>query len=433
MRHRGPGYARRVQRVLDAIGAFGDYLASVELLPLAIGIGCHVAKTACTARAWRNVLAAAYPAARVRWFQVWAAYVSGVGVNAIVPARAGDVVRVVMAHRAVPESSYTTVVTSTAVLSPVDITLALLLFAYALTQGLLPSIDSLPDLPGFDFAWLFGNRRAAELLVVVAVLGVIVLSVLTRERWGDFRDRVGQAFAVFSPPARYVRTVVPWQLGDWMLRFTTIWFFLGAFGIDQTVRNVLLVQVSQSLATLLPISPGGIGTEQAFIVVVFRDVAAKSAVLAFSVGMRVTLTVVNVTLGFAAHPAHVRDGALPQRRRRRPPAGSRRRGSRLRPPAAARPCAAGRTRRGPSWRAGRARPRAPPVSPPGNALPSRSGCRIALRRTAPIPSSSSKIDSNARVSRRWRWCLMANRCASSRTRCRSCSPGSCRGRRTGAA
>jgi uncharacterized membrane protein YbhN (UPF0104 family) len=289
-----------MQRVLDAIGSFWDYLSSVELFPLVLGIGCHVLKTTCTARAWRNILAAAYPEARVRWRRVWAAYLSGVGVNAVVPARAGDVVRIVMAHRAVPGSSYTTVVTSTAVLTPVDITLALLLFAYALTQGLLPSVDSLPDLPGFDFAWLFGHRQAAELLVVALMLGVIVLTVLTRERWSAFRDRIGQAFAVFSPPARYFRTVALWQLGDWMLRFVTIWFFLGAFGIEQSVRNVLLVQVSQSLATLLPISPGGIGTEQAFIVVVFRDIAAKSAVLAFSVGMRVTLTVVNAALGAAA-------------------------------------------------------------------------------------------------------------------------------------
>lgn len=289
-----------MQSVLHAVEAFWHYLASVELLPLALGIGCHVLKTACTARAWRNILSAAYPENRVRWRSIWAAYLAGVGVNAIIPARAGDVVRVVLAHRAVPGSSYTTIVSSTLVLVVVDSALALLLFAFALTQGLLPSADSLPDLPAFDFAWLFRQRLGVELLVVGLVLAVIVLVVVVRERWDSFRDRVGRAFAVFSPPARYLRTVVPWQLGDWACRFATIWFFLGAFGIEQSLRNVALVQVTQSLATLLPISPGGIGTEQAFIVVIFRDIAAKTAVLAFSVGMKVTLTVVNVVLGFAA-------------------------------------------------------------------------------------------------------------------------------------
>jgi uncharacterized membrane protein YbhN (UPF0104 family) len=289
-----------MQTVVHASEAFWRYLSSVELLPLALGIAVHVVKTSCTARAWRNVLAAAYPETRVRWRSIWAAYLSGVGINAIFPARAGDVVRIVLAHRAVSGSSYTTIVSSTAVLVPVDAVLALLLFGFALTQGLLPSLDSLPDLPAFDFAWLFRQRLTVELLVVGIVLAVLVLVVVVRERWEEFSDRVGRAFAVFSPPARYVRTVVPWQLADWALRLVTIWCFLAAFGIDQSIRNVLLVQVTQSLATLLPISPGGVGTEQAFIVVVFRDIAAKSAVLAFSVGMKLTLTVVNVALGFGA-------------------------------------------------------------------------------------------------------------------------------------
>ena len=74
-----------MRTVLDAVAAFWDYLASVRPLPLAIAIGCHVAKTMCTSRAWRNVLAAAYPGLRVSWPAIYAAYIAGVGVNAIVP------------------------------------------------------------------------------------------------------------------------------------------------------------------------------------------------------------------------------------------------------------------------------------------------------------------------------------------------------------
>ena len=86
-----------------------------------------------------------------------------------------------------------------------------------------------------------------------------------------------------------------------MLRFVAIWFFLDAFGVDQSIRNVLLVQVTQSLATLVPISPGGIGTEQAFIVYVFSGTGVgRSALLAFSVGMKLTLIMTNIVLGFTA-------------------------------------------------------------------------------------------------------------------------------------
>ena len=56
-----------------------------------------------------------------------------------------------------------------------------------------------------------------------------------------------------------------------------------------------------SLSTLVPATPGGIGTEQALLVYAFRDIGvARSTLLAFSVGMKIVLTVVNVIVGFAA-------------------------------------------------------------------------------------------------------------------------------------
>jgi uncharacterized membrane protein YbhN (UPF0104 family) len=60
------------------------------------------------------------------------------------------------------------------------------------------------------------------------------------------------------------------------------------------------VQVTQSMATLVPISPGGIGTEQAFIVYVFKGSVSTAKLLSFSVGMKLTLIVTNVILGFTA-------------------------------------------------------------------------------------------------------------------------------------
>jgi len=59
--------------------------------------------------------------------------------------------------------------------------------------------------------------------------------------------------------------------------------------------------VTQSLATLVPISPGGIGTEQAFIVYVFNGTGiGRATLLAFSVGMKLTLITTNVIIGFTA-------------------------------------------------------------------------------------------------------------------------------------
>ena len=286
---------------LDATDSFWHSLSDITWSALGLAIGCHLLKLCCTGRAWRNVLAAAYPEEKVRWRQIFAAYVSGVGINAIIPARAGDVVRVVLAHRAIQGSSYTTVVTSNAVLAVFDMTFASLLFAWALTQNVLPSVHVLPSLPTFDYGWFLDHRRFSIVAGVVLLVLVVVGLFWVHPRWREFRGHVAQAFSVMSPFSRYLRTVVFWQLCDWSLRLTAIWFFLGAFRIDQNVHNVLLVQATQSLAGLVPATPGGIGTEQAFILYAFRDAGiARSTLLAFSVGVRLTLTVVNVIVGFTA-------------------------------------------------------------------------------------------------------------------------------------
>jgi glycosyltransferase 2 family protein len=290
-----------VVRILDGVDAFLDQLTSVDPLPLFLAVLAQLAKLSCTSMAWRNVLAAAYPAERVPRRSILGAYLAGVGVNAIVPLRAGDAVRVVLAHRAVPNSTYTTIVSSSFVLSIFDIAAASSVLAWAaLTQDALPGIGDLPRLPSFEFSWVLQHPLALD----VAVAGIVVVAALVgiwiHAHVLDFWARVKQAFTVVRRPVRYLRTVALWQAGDWLLRLVTIWFLLDAFDIPQSVENVLLVQVSASIATLIPLTPGGIGTEQAFLLYVFRGTAASSKLLAFSVGLKLVTVGTNVVAGFTA-------------------------------------------------------------------------------------------------------------------------------------
>jgi uncharacterized membrane protein YbhN (UPF0104 family) len=289
-----------VGQVLDAIGAFFDGLASVEFTALGLAVLVHVAKTMCTSRAWRNAIASSYPEQEVRWRSIYASYLSGVGVNAVVPARAGDAVRLYMAHRSVPGSSYTTLASTLLVLSFFDMAMALAIFVYALTLGVLPGLGTLDALRGFDFGFFAANPEFSLVLLLVLVILGLVGYQWARLHVAEFKLHVRQGFAVLEDRTEYLRRVVAWQAGDWLLRFVAIWFFLDAFGVPQTVRNVLLVQVTQSLATLVPVSPGGIGTEQAFIVFVFEGAVSTAKLLSFSVGMKLTLIATNITLGFTA-------------------------------------------------------------------------------------------------------------------------------------
>ena len=291
-----------IHSVLHAIAVFFHHLAAVEWKWLALGVLCQLGKLGAVSRAWRNIIKAAYPDRRVRWRQIFGAYVAGTGVNALIPARGGDVVRLFLAKRRVDGATYTTLVSTSLLQTLFDMVVAGCIVAWALTQHVLPGINVLksPRLPALDYGWAFRHPTAGLILVGLLLLFGTALVAWVAERVEEFRAKVAQGFAAFRDRSYYVRSVVVWQVLDWSLRLTAVFFFLRAFGLPATFHNALLVQVSQSLATILPVSPAGIGTEQALLVYIFRHVTSKSTALSFSVGMRVTLIIVNAIVGFGA-------------------------------------------------------------------------------------------------------------------------------------
>jgi glycosyltransferase 2 family protein len=291
-----------IHSVLHAIGVFFSHLASVEWKWLAIGILCHLCKLLAVSRAWRNIVHAAYPDRPVRWRQMFGAYVAGTGVNALIPARGGDVVRLFLAKRRIEGSTYTTLVSTSLLQTLFDMAVAGCFVLWAITQHVLPGLNVLksPKLPALDYGWAFRHPTAGLVLFGLLLLFGTALVAWIAERVDEFKAKVAQGFSAFKDRSYYLRRVVLWQLVDWSLRLATVFFFLRAFGIPATLHNALLVQVSQSLATIFPVSPAGIGTEQALLVYVFRHVTSKSVALSFSVGMRVTLIIVNAIVGFTA-------------------------------------------------------------------------------------------------------------------------------------
>ena len=291
-----------IHSVFHAIGVFLDHLASVEWKWLGLGVLCHLAKLVAVSRAWRNIIRAAYPDRPVRWPQMFGAYVAGTGVNALIPARGGDVVRLYLAKHRIEGSTYTTLVSTSLLQTLFDMALAGCIVVWAITQHVLPGGKVLrsPDLPSLDWGWAFRHPTAGLILIGLLLLFGTALVAWIAERVDHFKAKVAQGFAAFQDRSYYLRRVVFWQLADWSLRLATVFFFLRAFGIPATLHNALLVQVSQSLATIFPVSPAGIGTEQALLVYIFRNVTSKSVALSFSVGMRITLIVVNAIVGFTA-------------------------------------------------------------------------------------------------------------------------------------
>ncbi len=286
--------------LIQATEAFFDQLTSIVWASLGLALICHVLKVGARTRAWRNILVAAYPGARIRWRDVFGAYVAGVGINGLVPARAGDVLKLYLVKSRIEGSTYPTLASTLAVDTLFDTVVSLLLLSWALSLGLLPGLDVLPSLPSIDWLWLFRYPWLAAGVAFVLVVGSFVLGVWSARHIANFRRRVAQGFTILRTPRLYLRRVVAWQALDWGFRLGTLFFFLDAFNIPATLHNAILVQLSAGLSTIFPFTPGGVGTEQALLVYVLAGVASTSALLSFSIGMKLVLVVFNALLAFSA-------------------------------------------------------------------------------------------------------------------------------------
>jgi uncharacterized membrane protein YbhN (UPF0104 family) len=283
-----------------AVNVFFDQLAGVGWTALAIGLAIHFARLLTRTVAWRNILAASYPNERWRWRPVATAYIGGVGINSIVPGRAGDLVKLYLVHRKQPATTYTTLASTLVTETLLDLVLATSIFLWALTQGVLPSLHVLPSIPAFDWGWLIRDPRTTAIAAAALTIGAIWFWYWASQHVADFKHRVGQGFAILGDRPRYAREVVSWQLLSWALRIASLYWFLRAFHVHASVHNALLAQVVDSLSTLLPFSPGGAGTKQGLLVYVLHGQASSSSLLAFSVGQYVAVTAFNVAIGAIA-------------------------------------------------------------------------------------------------------------------------------------
>ncbi len=234
------------------------YLAAALLLSLALQLA--------RAHGWANALRAAYPGSRVSESGIAASFLVGAGMNGILPARGGDALKIVLAKRSVERSSYPTIISSFAVLSPFDIAIGLLVLLYAITQGLLPRPPRLPHLPAFEITFWAAHPEVLVLTLTVIGIGVVALVAILSRHVESFWQRVKQGLAIFREPTRYLREVAAWQGVAWLCRFASFWLFLEAFHVGGSIQNVLLVMSVQSISGALPFTPGGAGAQQALLV-----------------------------------------------------------------------------------------------------------------------------------------------------------------------
>src|SRR3954470_4089981 len=284
-----------------AVGVFFHHLAEVSWAALGLALLCHVVKLLFRARAWQNIISASYPDNKLKFRSAAGAYIAGVGVNSIAPARGGDLVKLYLVRHRVEESTYPTLASTLVVETIFDFFVAGALMIWALSIGVVPTHQVYSRIPTVD--WKFVLRHQHESLFVLAILFVagIILFFWARRRVEDFWDRIKLGFAILRDGRAFALGVLVPQAVSWLFRIASFFFFLEAFGGHASIHNALLAMVVDSLATLFPATPGGAGTKQGLIVFLFAgEAVSKTALLAFSVGMNIAIVVFNVVLGAVA-------------------------------------------------------------------------------------------------------------------------------------
>jgi uncharacterized membrane protein YbhN (UPF0104 family) len=278
---------------------FFRHLSEIHWTAFAIALLCLLAMQLARAWAWRNVLRAAYPQRAIAYLPLAAAYLAGAGINAVVPAHAGDVTKVFLVKRQIPESSYPAVTSSFLVQTVFDTSVGILVLFYAISQGLLPPLPQIPDLPAFEISFWASHPKTLAIVTGVLLLALVVGIYMLAHRVRRFWDRVKQGLAILTEPRRYLNEVAMWQGIGWLFRFAAFWFFLEAFGIGGSVGNVMLVMSVQAIANVIPLTPGGAGAQQALLVATLSG-PSRTAVLSFSVGTQIAMAAWSVVLGFGA-------------------------------------------------------------------------------------------------------------------------------------
>jgi uncharacterized membrane protein YbhN (UPF0104 family) len=287
------------QRFFDASTEFFRHLSEIDWTTFGVALLFLLGMQLARAWAWRNVLRAAYPDRKIPFLPLSAAYLAGAGINAIVPAHAGDATKVFLVKRQIPDSSYPAVTSSFLVQTVFDTSVGILVLLYAISQGLLPPLPQIPHLPAFEISFWADHPKLFFITVAATLLAITIAIYLLAHRVRRFWARVRQGLVILSEPRRYMREVFAWQGIGWLCRFAAFWFFLEAFGIGGSVGNVMLVMSVQAIANIVPFTPGGAGAQQALLVATLHG-PTRTAVLSFSVGTQIAMAAWSVVLGFMA-------------------------------------------------------------------------------------------------------------------------------------
>jgi hypothetical protein len=249
---------------------FGHAFSHLVIWAYVVAIVTSLLQPVVKSRAWRNMLAAAYPHANVRWRDAYGAYLVKSGAGIFLPMHGDDAVRVTAA---------------------------------------LVGVSAWLGASVIDWHEVAAHPLKPAIIAVVTLVAIVAAVVVLRRRARGLGDDLKQGAAIFKHRGAYTRKVLTWHTLDFALELATLYLLLVAFGfVGATVVSVVLIRTAQRVTVSLP---GFLetGSQQAMIVAILTTAGqTPGQAFGFSLGSKITLSGLNIVLALVA--ARVMTGPL---------------------------------------------------------------------------------------------------------------------------
>jgi hypothetical protein len=181
-------------------------------------------------RGWFHVIRQCSCDARpVRYRDVATAHLGGCGWNAVLPARAGDAVKVALVSRKLPGTPLATLASTLVAPAIVDAALTVSLVAALVAGGVIAPDHLTPNLPG---------AAALPITAGVACIG-LAAGILFRRRARALARQIRCGLRVVGRPGFLATRVLPWQLAARALRLVALALVLMAGGMAFSIGPAL--------------------------------------------------------------------------------------------------------------------------------------------------------------------------------------------------
>jgi len=269
-----------------------DVFTAVSWRWIVAAVALNLLSIVVRAYAWHTVIKQAVAAPRPRFPTVFSAFCVGLFANVVLPGRVGELARVAVLARRMPERQgiWGTLIGTVFAHRMFDLFPALALVVWVLLAAKLPH-------------WAVTSLAIA----FVVGFGLLTFAVVSAKRQGRPLDELGTVRVLIESARRglgVLRAPVPaaiatfFQFLGWIFQLAAVWATMRAFEIDEPLAAAGLVLVLMNVATIFPLWPGNVGLVQAavaFPLVSYGVPYARG--FAFGIGLQAIEASVGVGIG----------------------------------------------------------------------------------------------------------------------------------------